>query len=104
MLNDNNAVNAGARCLSEAQIASVNAIREPWANAVVMAHGVTRYAGYGVTGDEDSPRYQYAFYPVGTVPPSQPLPPGRGSGDTSWPCGSGAPAFGRPRRRSSPRW
>jgi feruloyl esterase len=68
----------GTRCLSEAQIASVNAIREPWANAVVMAHGVTRYAGYGVTGDEDSPRYQYAFYPVGTVPPSQPLPPGRG--------------------------
>jgi len=69
---------AAAGCLSDAQIASVNAIREPWALPVVMAHGLTRYAGYGVTGDEDSSRYQYAFYPVGTLPPSQPLAPGRG--------------------------
>lgn len=65
-------------CLSDAQIASVNAIREPWSMAVTMAHGVTRHAGYGVTGDEDGERYQYAFYPVGRQPPSLPLPPGRG--------------------------
>ena len=69
---------AASGCLSDAQIASVNAIREPWANPVVMAHGLTRYAGYGVTGAEDGARYQYAFYPVGTVAPSHPLPPGRG--------------------------
>jgi feruloyl esterase len=68
----------GSGCLSDAQIASVNAVREPWANPILMVHGTTRYAGYGVTGDEDATRYQYAFYPVGVQPPSQPLPPGRG--------------------------
>ena len=65
-------------CLSDAQIASINAIREPWSMAVPMAHGVTRYPGFGVTGDEDGERYQYAFYTVGTEQPSQPLAPGRG--------------------------
>jgi hypothetical protein len=69
---------AAQGCLSDAQIASVNAIREPWALPVALAHGVTRYAGYGVTGDEDAARYQYVFYPVGALPPTQPLPPGRG--------------------------
>jgi feruloyl esterase len=69
---------AGSGCLSDAQIAAVNAIREPWSMAVQMAHGVTRYAGYGVTGDEDGERYQYSFYPVGKEPPSLPLAPGRG--------------------------
>jgi feruloyl esterase len=69
---------AARGCLSDAQIAAVNAIREPWALPLTMAHGLTRHAGYGVTGDEDSPRDQYAFYPVGTAPPTQPLPPGRG--------------------------
>jgi len=68
----------GSGCLSDAQIASVNAIREPWSMAVTMAHGLTRYAGYGVTGDEDGERYQYSFYPVGKEPPSLPLAPGRG--------------------------
>lgn len=42
---------------------------------VPLAHGVTRY---GVTGDEDNNRYQYAFYTVGTERPSQLLEPGRG--------------------------
>lgn len=69
---------AAAGCLSDAQIASVNAIREPWSLPFPMAHGLTRYAGYGVTGDEDGARYQYSTYPVGTLAPSQPLPPGRG--------------------------
>ena len=65
-------------CLSDAQIASINSIREPWSMAVPMAHGVTRYPGFGVTGDEDGERYQYAFYTVGTDQPSHPLEPGRG--------------------------
>jgi pimeloyl-ACP methyl ester carboxylesterase len=69
---------AGAGCLSNAQIAAVDAIREPWSMAVPLEHGQTRYPGYGVTGDEDGPRYQYAFYTVGTERPSHPLPPGRG--------------------------
>ena len=70
--------NQAPGCLSDVQIASVNAIRNPWSMAVPMAHGVNRYQGYGVTGDEDGARYQYPFYTVGTVKPSQPLPPGRG--------------------------
>jgi feruloyl esterase len=65
-------------CLSDAQVAAVNAIRDPWSMAVPMAHGVTRYPGFGVTGDEDAERYQYAFYTVGTEQPSYPLAPGRG--------------------------
>ena len=65
-------------CLSDAQIASINSIREPWSMAVPMAHGVTRYPGFGVTGDEDGERYQYTFYTVGTDQPSHPLEPGRG--------------------------
>ena len=68
----------GTGCLSDAQIASVNAIREPWAMSVPMANGINRYPGYGVTGDEDGKRYQYDFYPVGKVQPSLPLPLGRG--------------------------
>jgi feruloyl esterase len=69
---------AGEGCLSDAQIAAVGAIREPWSMAVPLAHGITRYPGYGVTGDEDNGRYQYGFYTVGTARPSHPLPPGRG--------------------------
>jgi feruloyl esterase len=68
----------GDGCLSDAQISAVNAIREPWSMIVPLAHGVTRYAGFGVTGDEDGERYQYAFYTVGTERPSQPLESGRG--------------------------
>lgn len=69
---------AGTGCLSDAQIASVNAVREPFSMGVTLAHGINRYPGYGVTGEEDGARYQYDFYPVGTVVPSLPLPPGRG--------------------------
>jgi feruloyl esterase len=68
----------GEGCLSDAQIAVVNAIREPWSMPVTLAHGVTRYAGFGVTGGEDGPRYQWPFYITGAEPPSHPLPPGRG--------------------------
>ena len=69
----------GQGCLSDAQIASLNAIREPWATAVPFARGVNRFPGYGVTGDEDNPDNQYAFYMVGTTPPVDPVPPGRGT-------------------------
>ena len=46
---------------------------------VPLAHGQTRYPGYGVTGDEDGRRYQYAFYTVGTERPSHPCRPGAAS-------------------------
>lgn len=43
-----------------------------------MAHGVTRFSGFAVTGDEDGPNWQWPFYPVGTEAPSRQLPPGPG--------------------------
>jgi len=69
---------AGSNCLSDAQIASLDSIRQPWAMSVPMAHGMNRFPGYGVTGDEDGEENQWSFYMVGTVPPEFPLPPGRG--------------------------
>ncbi|MDH3421013.1 MAG: tannase/feruloyl esterase family alpha/beta hydrolase, partial [Gammaproteobacteria bacterium] len=69
---------AGEGCLSTAQIRSLNAIREPWVMSVPLAYGVNRFAGFGITGDEDGPENQYAFYMVGTEPPAYPLPAGRG--------------------------
>jgi hypothetical protein len=68
----------GTGCLTDAQIASLLAIREPWSTAVPHAYGVTRYPGFGITGDEDNPSNQYSFYTIGTVPPTHPLPPGPG--------------------------
>lgn len=65
-------------CLSDAQIASLDEIRQPWAMSVPMAHGMNRFPGYGVTGDEDGAHNQWSFYMVGTTPPDYPLPPGRG--------------------------
>lgn len=70
----------GTGCLSDPQIRSVRAIREPWIPpaGVTFANGLTRFPGYGVTGDEDGPAYQWDFYSVGKRPPSHPLPPGPG--------------------------
>jgi hypothetical protein len=68
----------GPACLSAAQVAAVNALREPRAMAVPFANGVTRVPGFAVTGDEDGPDWQWAFYPIGTEAPSRPLPAGMG--------------------------
>lgn len=69
---------AAGTCLTPAQVAAVNAMREPRQMAVPFANGVTRVPGFGVTGDEDGTGWQWAFYPVGTQAPSRPLPPGMG--------------------------
>jgi feruloyl esterase len=69
---------AGRDCLSDEQIASLDSIREPWSSTVPFAHGINRFPGFGVTGDEDNPDNQYSFYTVGRTPPEHPLPPGRG--------------------------
>ncbi|MEL1251146.1 tannase/feruloyl esterase family alpha/beta hydrolase [Aurantiacibacter gilvus] len=68
----------GEGCLSDAQIQSVNAIRQPWSMNVPMANNVIRNAGYGTTGDEDGDRYQWNFYTVGAQPPAERLPAGSG--------------------------
>ena len=65
-------------CLSDAQVAAVEAIREPWTMIVPMANGISRFPGYGVTGGEDAEENQWFGYMVGTSQPSYPLPPGRG--------------------------
>ena len=70
--------NTGTGCLSDAQIASVNALREPADLGVTLANNISRFPGYSVTGDEDGTGFQWLFYPIGTVAPSMSLPPGRG--------------------------
>lgn len=70
---------AGVGCLSDAQIRAAQAIRDPFSIPVTLAHGVTRFPGFSVTGDEDGTGFQWPFYPVGTVAPSNPLPVGRGN-------------------------
>jgi feruloyl esterase len=69
---------AAGTCLVPAQVAAVNALRNPRAMAVPLAHGVTRFPGFAVTGDEDGRAWQWPFYPIGTEAPSRPLPPGMG--------------------------
>ena len=68
----------GEGCLSDEQIAAVDAIRYPWSMSVTLANDVVRFPGYGVTGDEDRDENQWGFYMVGSTPPTYPLPPGRG--------------------------
>ncbi|MCS0627892.1 tannase/feruloyl esterase family alpha/beta hydrolase [Telluria mixta] len=69
---------AGSGCLSDAQIASVNALREPADLGVTLANNISRFPGFGVTGDEDGTGFQWPFYPIGTVAPSMVLPAGMG--------------------------
>ena len=65
-------------CLSTAQILSVNALRDARPMSTSYAHGVTRFPGVAVTGDEDGTSWQWPFYPIGTEAPSRVLPPGMG--------------------------
>jgi hypothetical protein len=69
---------AAGTCLTPAQVAAANALREPRQMPVPFANGVSRIPGFGVTGDEDGTGWQWAFYPIGTEAPSRPLPPGFG--------------------------
>lgn len=71
--------NTSTSCLSDAQIAAVGALRDPYALPVTMAHGVTRFPGFRVTGDEDGAPFQWPFYAIGTQAPSAVLPAGRGN-------------------------
>ena len=63
-------------CLTPAQVAAANALREPFDAGVSLAYGVTRFPGYAVTGDEDGDGWQWRFYPVGQEPPTRDLKPG----------------------------
>jgi hypothetical protein len=65
-------------CLTPAQVAAVNALRDPRPMGVAFANGISRFPGFGTTGDEDGTGWQWAFYPIGTEAPSRPLPPGMG--------------------------
>jgi hypothetical protein len=69
---------AAGACLTPAQVAAVSALREPRALGVPFAHGITRFPGFAVTGDEDGAPWQWSFYPIGTEAPTRPLPPGMG--------------------------
>jgi pimeloyl-ACP methyl ester carboxylesterase len=65
-------------CLSAAQVAAVNALRDPRPMDVPFANGVRRFPGFAVTGDEDGPAWQWNFYPLGIEAPTRPLPAGMG--------------------------
>ena len=67
-----------AGCLTPAQVDAVKALRDPWPYPTPLAHGITRFPGFGTTGDEDGKAWQWPFYAVGTAAPSAVLPPGRG--------------------------
>jgi pimeloyl-ACP methyl ester carboxylesterase len=69
---------ASGACLSPAQVLSVNALRDPRDMSTPFAHGITRFPGFAVTGDEDGSGWQWPFYAVGTEAPSRVLPPGMG--------------------------
>jgi feruloyl esterase len=60
-------------------VASATAHRERFESGVRLAHGVTSFPGYAVTGDEDGDGWQWRFYPVGQEPPTRDLQPG-----TAW--------------------
>ncbi len=67
---------AAGTCLTPAQVAAATAQREPFQVGVPLAHGVTSFPGYAVTGDEDGDGWQWRFYPVGLEPPTRDLKPG----------------------------
>ena len=69
---------AAGACLTAAQVAAANALREPRPSPVPFANGITRFPGFGVTGDEDGKSWQWAFYAIGAEPPSRTVPPGMG--------------------------
>ena len=68
-------LDSGDDCLSDAQIQMVHTIREPWSLPFPLTNRVTRWPGFGVTGNEDHPT-QWVAWHIGSVPPSNPLPPG----------------------------
>lgn len=62
--------------LNPQQLRSLNLIREPWQLPFTLANGIRTWPGTGVTGQEDAVADQYFAYPVGTIPPTYPLPAG----------------------------
>jgi len=67
-------------CLSDAQMLSLNTMRQPWKvpAGLTFPFGITEFPGYGTTGEEDDSPFQYDYYPIGKVPPSKTLPPNYG--------------------------
>ena len=67
-------------CLTAPQLVALHSLRRGYTlpDGMSVAHGITRFLGYGITGNEDGETYQYPFYPIGTVMPSRDLPPGLG--------------------------
>jgi hypothetical protein len=73
-------------CLSDPQLAAVNALHSPYEFTFSLANGVTAYPGFGY-GGEDQPGGMVQWV-SGAKPPAFPSPPGSGQGQ-GWYFGNG---------------
>jgi feruloyl esterase len=73
-------------CLTDAQIAAVEAIHAPYALSFPLANGVTSYPGYNY-GGEDQPGGM-SLWMTGTMAPTHPLPPSPTEQGLIWYLGS----------------
>ena len=80
---------AGDTCLSDAQIAAVKVIRDPFVLPFRLVSGSTGYISYGAMGGESDP-VTWDIAVVGSAPPVKPQPPG----PTLNPGVGGVAAFG----------
>jgi hypothetical protein len=65
----------GDRCLSDAQLAMVNILRNPFVLPFKLASGSTGYVGFGAMGGESGDAAWYMAR-IGSQPPPEPQPPG----------------------------
>ncbi len=65
----------GDSCLSDAQIATVKMIRDPFVLPFRLVSGSTGYVGYGAMGGESDP-ITWDMALIGSAPPVKPQPPG----------------------------
>ena len=65
----------GDWCLSDAQLATVNMLRNPFTLPFKLVSGSAGYAGFGAMGGEDNTR-AWDMAEIGSQPPPKPQPPG----------------------------
>ncbi len=81
---------SGDACLNDAQVRAVQTLHTPWRSPVPLAHGVTEYPGWGVSGEATpafGPTGGWNAWWLGTTPPTQPPQPTNG---IAWFYGGGA--------------
>lgn len=80
---------SGDECLSDAQIAAVNALHATYKFSFPLANGLDDYPGWGVSGENTpafGPTGGWKAWWLGSTPPAQPPAPGNG---IAWVYGAG---------------